>query len=116
MDEVILIHVSLIKKGSNEPITGDEYRVEFYDQDFIKDDFLGESDLDANGHALVPITRKNFVSLDSPLEKYPDIYFKVFKNGKKVYKSAVFQNLHLQEAMDYPTTGGLHFNLGTFVV
>ena len=116
MERIIRLHARLLEKGSSDPLTGEDYRVRFYDNDIIKDDYLGESTLDGFGHAIVPVTRSDFRSADSPLEKYPDIYFTLVKDGKIIYKSPVCKNLHLEEIEDFPASGGLHCDLGTFVV
>lgn len=116
MEDIIQIHVKIQAKSTNEPLTGEEYYVKFYDKDVLKDDFLGESDLDGEGHAIVSIQKSDFRSADSFLEDYPDLYFTLHKNGEVIYKSPVFRNLHIEEAEDFPASGGLHYNLGTFVI
>ncbi len=116
MQEIVRLHAQLLIKGSDLPLTGKEYRVKFYDEDIWEDDYLGESTLDDNGHAILPITQKSFKSKDSPFEENPDIYFTLEKYGQVIYKSKVFKNLDLKEAGDYPVSGGHHIKLGTFLV
>ncbi|MDN3670541.1 hypothetical protein QWY93_14555 [Echinicola jeungdonensis] len=116
MQDIVRIHVKLLIKGSDIPLSGNEYRVKFYDEDILKDDYLGESTLDDNGHAIFPITQKSFKSKDSPFEEKPDIYFTVEKYGQVIYKSKVFENLDLTKAGDYPVSGGHHIKLGTFLI
>lgn len=90
--------------------------MKFYDKDLLKDDFLGSSSLDDNGHAIISISRSDYRSKDSPLEKYPDIYFELYKNKELIYKSIVFKNLHLEEARDFPLSSAKNCNLGTFII
>lgn len=116
MEPIVNIHLHLLKRVNNEPLTGNQYRVKLYDKDFIKDDFLGESDLDKNGHAIVSITSEDFKSIDSFMESYPDIYFVVLENDEIIYKSNVYRNVHAEEADHFPASQGLNFNLGTFVL
>jgi len=116
MEDLIQLHVVLLDKLTNEPLNGGAYKVKFYDQDLLKDDFLGESDLDDLGHAIINVRRSDFRSKDSPLEKYPDIYFEIFKNGVEIYKSKTLKNLHLEEARDFPASEGKHCSLGTFLI
>ncbi|QCK15469.1 C2 domain-containing protein [Mangrovivirga cuniculi] len=116
MDDKLNIRLDLIRKDNKEPLSGDDYRVEFYDEDLIKDDFLGETGLDNFGHASISIYRKKFRSLDSPAEKDPDIFFKVYKSEKEIYKSPVFKNIKVKEVSNYSASGGLDVDLGTFMI
>lgn len=116
MEDIVDIHVRLLKEGSLEPLKGEEYTVKFYDKDPGKDDYLGESAVDDFGHAIISVTESNFRSSEKFGEKYPDLYFRVLKDGDEIFKSPVRNNVHLEEAGDYPTSGGLHFSLGTFTI
>lgn len=116
MEKIVQLHVKLLKKGNNVPLKGEAYKVKFFDKDLIEDDFLGESTLDDFGHAIISVRRSNFRSIDSPLEKYPDIYFTVLKDGQEIFKSPVGKNLHIEESSDFPASGGSHFHLGSFIV
>ncbi len=114
--EDVHLHVKLINVENKEPINGSEYIVKFYDEDLIVDDFLGESFIDDFGHAQITVHEKDFKVGGSALEKFPDIYFKVYKKDKEIYKSEVFKNTHLQEAGDYPASDRIHYDLGTFTI
>ena len=114
MEEIVDIHVKLRHTVSNEPITGDEFQVNFYDKDLLKDDFLGTSTLDDQGHAVVSVTRTDYRSPETPFEKKPDIYFEVHRNGEVLYKSPVSANVDLEERNDFPVSGGKHCDLGTY--
>ena len=117
MEDLVHLHVTLHDGSNDEPVKGEAYKIQFFDKDLLKDDPLGESNVDDFGHAQVTVKRSDFRSLDSPLEKYPDIYFKLLKNGSVVYESHVFKNLHLEDAKHYPASEGiLQFNLGTFLI
>ncbi|MEO9485208.1 MAG: hypothetical protein ABJG47_17245 [Ekhidna sp.] len=113
--EDVHIHVKLIDENK-EPISGGEYVVRFFDEDVVVDDFLGESLIDDFGHAQVIVSEKDFKVGGSALEKYPDIYFKVYKGDEMIYKSKVFKSTHLTEAKDYPASNRLHYDLGIFKV
>jgi len=116
MEELIQIHAVLLDKLTKEPLNGSIFKVRFYDQDLLKDDFLGESDLDDFGHAIITVRRSDFQSKDSPFEKYPDIYFEIIKKELVIYKSKTLKNLHLEEARDFPVSEGKHCSLGTFLI
>lgn len=117
MEEIVNLHVRL-HSGDNggEPLTGPNYKVRFYDRDLMQDDFLGESTLDAQGHAIVSIVKSDYRSGDSPLERYPDVYFRVMENDRVVYKSEVFKDLDVAEASDFAASEGRNLDLGTFII
>ena len=109
------LHVKLITVDK-EPLRSSEYLVRFFDEDLVIDDFLGESHVDDFGHAQIVVSEEDFKVGGSFLEKYPDIYFKVYKGEEEIYKSKVFKDTHLQEAKDYPSTNRPHYDLGTFAI
>ena len=116
MEDIYHLHVNLMKKGTTEPLIGEEYSVRFYDHDIVKDDYLGEAKPDEHGNASVAINKCDFVSSDSPFEQCPDVYFIVEKKGVPVYRSHVFGNLHLDEARNYQVFKGYYYDLGTFEI
>ena len=69
--------------------------VQAFDADFIrKDDCLGFAITDANGYFEINFNSEYFIQRLSTLnfEKKPDIYFKIFKDGK-LLKNTVFKKL-----------------------
>ena len=116
MEEKFNLHVTLLKKGNNRPLTGDEYTVRFYDKDLAEDDFLGEACINDLGKASVSIVPSDFSSLDSPMEKYPDLYFTVNLCGDEIFKSVVFNDQDLRKSGDFESRGGWDFDLGTFII
>ena len=116
MEQIYNIHVHLKKKGSDLPLSGENYKVIFYDQDVLEDDMLGSSPVDVKGHAEIAITKSRFRSKDSPMEKFPDIYFKVLDNESEVYKSPVVKDLQLKKMSDFDISEGTHFSLGMFLI
>jgi hypothetical protein len=61
--------------------------VELWDKDHLDDDYLGQTETDAGGRFSLAFDRSRFQGL-LKLEKYPDVYFKVFKDGQVLYDSA----------------------------
>ncbi len=116
MEEMVHLHVTLINKKTQKPLQGEEYVVKFYDKDLISDDYLGQSDVDDVGHAFIQVTRNNYRSKDSPFEKYPDVYFILYKNNEIIYESPVSKNLKLNEIWSFPASEGFHCDLGKFMV
>ncbi len=116
MESTVRLHIKLLVKGTNKPLTGEEYTVKLYDKDFLKADYLGKSSLDDFGHAIIPVTSSDFSGRVLPVEKYPDIFFTIQNKERIFYKSTTFKNLHLEEAMDFPSSGAIHYDLGTFII
>jgi hypothetical protein len=103
--------------SNGKPLSGDEYAVTLLDEDRYFDDKLGKSTLNANGEAEFLISAVDILSFDSIDERTPDIYFVVRKNGKKVFRSNVFNDVDF-EVKD-PVTGreqSLTRKFGPFVV
>lgn len=116
MDFLINLHLRLMDKSNGQPLTGNNIYVRFMDEDMVEDDFLGEASPNENGEAVVAFTRDDIRSWDSMFEKYPDIYFEVYKDGLRIYKSDVFQDLHVEETDSYPDDDGLSYELGTYLI
>lgn len=116
MQQIVKIHVKLLGKNGAKLLKGKDYKVKFYDKDPLKDDFLGESTINSNGHAIVSITADDYQSKGSPREKFPDIYFVVEKKGERIYKSPTYKNLHIEEVDDFSLSEGLNCDLGTFII
>ena len=111
----IEVRVLLIAKGSDEPVTGDEYIVRLFDKDVFNDDFLGESSLDENGLAKFQITEKHFAGF-AKLDKKPDFYFVVYYNKKEIFKSRVMKNFDLTNMEEFKMKEGELVDLGTFLI
>jgi hypothetical protein len=90
--------------------------VKLFDKDIIDDDFLGQSRIQEDGSVSISFVPSDFSSLDSPGEKYPDLYFTVYKYGKLVYKSTVLKNVDFNRYAISDPLKGLTFDLGTFVI
>jgi len=111
----IEIRVMLIRKGSDEPVTGASYRVRLFDKDIFDDDFIGESPLDDHGCAKFMITEKHFAGF-ALLDEKPDFYFVVYKDSVPVFKSRVMQHFDLRNAEEFHMAEGEIIDLGTFLV
>ena len=101
--------------AEGEPLTGAEYAVKLRDEDPLFDDKLGVSTLNAAGEAEFLFTTADIVSVDSPNERKPDLYFIVTRNGREIFHSQVFDDVDF-DAVD-PVTGrgdGLTRRFGPF--
>lgn len=114
-DMNIEIRVLLIAKGSDEPVTGDAYKVRLFDKEVFDDDFLGESGLSQEGIATFLLGDKHFESFAHPDNK-PDFYFVVYRDGKPIFKSQVMKNLDLSNIEEFKMKEGEVVDLGTFLI
>jgi len=114
--EVFKVSASF-RKENGEPLTGREYAIGLRDEDRFFDDKLGMSSLDANGVAEFLVFAADIVSIDSPGERTPDLYFIVLKNGQEIYRSEVYRNVNFDTVDE--VTGrpqGLTQSFGPFTV
>jgi hypothetical protein len=78
-------------------LTGDDLRVELFDQDPMSDDKLGDVPLDPSGTAVFDFAPEAMRSYDSPLETEPDLYFIVYRGDKEVFRSKVFVDVQFKK-------------------
>lgn len=109
------VQLRLIGRGKDEPIHAKSYSVRLYDKDVFDDDFLGESRPDKDGLVKFVFTEKDFTS-PLGLDKQPDFYFLVFKDGKSVFQSRVMANLDLSDVSTFINNEGNLIDLGTFLI
>ena len=114
-DMQIEVMIRFIAKGSDTPLTGTDYKVKLFDKDFIGEDHLGESGLDANGVAKISFSHRAFGEWNS-LEKYPDFYFTLEKAGTEIFKSELMQNFDLETVEQFKMGEGEVVDLGTYLV
>lgn len=111
----IEVKVRLIRKGDDEPLTGNEYSVRLYDSDIFNDDFFGESAPDEEGVARFLFSQGDF-SKPANLDQKPDFYFVVYKNKDLIFKSKVMSNLDLSDVEEFVMKEGEVIDLGTFLI
>jgi len=111
----IEVNVRLIRKGDDEPLSGNEFKVRLYDKDIFNDDFLGESIPDEDGLARFVFSQKDF-SKPVQLDTKPDFYFVVYKNNLQIFKSKVMSNLDLSDVEEFVMKEGEVIDLGTFLI
>lgn len=111
----ITVEAFFLEKGSGKPLSGD-YTVKMFDKDIFSDDYLGETPLSDKGEASVTFSLDKVISADSPLEKYPDLYFVLFKGTNVIYKSKVLEDLNFDEEGTFDFKEGKKYDLGTFLI
>lgn len=116
LDFLVTIKVRLLNKKTGLPLTGPQYEVKLFDEDIIKDDFLGEAVPDAAGNVSIRFDPKDIKSADSPLEEDPDLYFVILKNREVIYKSNIVPNLKLDKVTAFSFETGRIYDMGTFLI
>ncbi|HSZ24467.1 MAG TPA: hypothetical protein VK766_02050 [Cytophagaceae bacterium] len=114
----IFIHtkIKLIEKGTGIPMTGESISVKLYDKDLLSDDFLGEASPDKEGSVEIKFDLDKIKSADSPLEEFPDLYFKVYKNNHQYFESYVTDNIDTAKEGDFNFSEGKIIDLGTYLI
>ncbi|MCK5059023.1 MAG: hypothetical protein KAT34_20415 [Candidatus Aminicenantes bacterium] len=98
MTQTVKVIAKFVSKKTGEPLTGEKYTVRIYDNDVVSDDFLGEGKLNNEGVVEILTDLGKALSVDSPAEKKPDLYFEVYSEHGVIYQSKVFKNVDfLQE-------------------
>ena len=82
--------------GSGAPISGPGWRARVFDRDILMDDKLGDVRVDDEGKATFLLPVADIKSLDSPGERTPDLYFRLFHNGKEVFRSEVIEDVDFE--------------------
>ena len=88
---------------AGQPLAGKGWTVDVLDRDALIDDCLGSASLDGNGEARILIAVADVMSLDSPGERTPDLYFTLLHDGREVFRSEVVEDVDF-EALD-PVSG-----------
>ena len=78
------------------PLTGKAWVARVFDSDCLADDRLGQSALDDQGRAAFLIPVADIMSLDSPGERMPDLYFRLFLDGAEVFRTQVIEDVDFE--------------------
>ena len=95
--------IATFEDGAGKPLRGVDFVARVFDADPITDDALGRSPLDDSGEASFLISALAARSLDSPLERKPDLYFTLERDGREIFRSEITKDVDF-EALD-PVTG-----------
>lgn len=111
----IEVTARFIAKGTDAPLTGELYKVRLFDKDVFDDDYIGESGLDDNGQVSIKFNQSAFGDLGN-LEKTPDLYFAVLKNGVQIFQSKVMEEVDVNTFGRFKMGEGEVIDLGTYLV
>lgn len=96
MTAAIFKVIASFKRPNGSALTGPQYTVTLMDEDRFFDDKLGASPLDTNGEATFLVFTADIVSIDSPNERTPDIYFVVKNDGREIHRTEVRPNVNFE--------------------
>ena len=109
------VKASFIRKGSDAPLTGEDYEFRLYEKDLMEDDYLGKSALDENGVAKVSFKHGDYMDFLNP-EVNPDLYFALYKGEALIFQSPVMRDLDLEGLEKFKMGEGEVVDLGIFLV
>lgn len=113
---LIQVTAQFIQRESNEPLTGEAFLCRLYDDDLIEDDLLGTATPDAQGKIHYSIDPKYFRDFDNFLEKLPDLFIEIEKDGAVIFKTPVAKNIHINDVGTFSFAKGETLDLGTFLI
>ena len=95
--------IAKFENTEGRPFFGSEYEVKLLDKDRLFDDKLGSTSLSEDGTAEFLFSVTEVLSIDSPGERTPDIYFVITEHGNEVFRSEVFPEVNFDTVN--PVTG-----------
>ncbi len=119
LQELWDIKVHILDKKTKQPIGGESYMLELYDEDKKDVDFLGSGPLNEQGIADIRFNPQdiNQGEEDSILpETKPDIFFVIKKDGKEVYRSTTTYDIDFEKHATFDIEDGKEVFLGTFLI
>lgn len=113
----LTVKIRFIKKGTDTPLTGQQYTVRLYDKDlFSDDDYLGHARLNENGEAHIHFYPTDIVNHDLGFEELPDLYILLFKDDVVHFQTKVWDNVDFSKDAGFSITEGEVVDFGTFLV
>ncbi len=113
----LTVKVKFVQRGTNVPVTGDEYTARLYDKDlFTDDDYLGHAPLDANGEAHIHFFPTDIANHDLGFENLPDLYILLFKDNLVHFQTKVWDNVDFAQVAKLDRREGEVVDFGTFLV
>lgn len=118
MPEIELtVKARFIQKGTDTPLTGEEYTARLYDKDlFTDDDYLGHAPLNENGEAHIHFFPTDIENHDLGFEQLPDLYILLFKGDAVHFQTKVWHNVDFSKLTKLDMNEGEVLDFGTFLV
>jgi hypothetical protein len=90
--ELFKVIATFVDKQGN-PLSGPEFSARLMDRDCLFDDRLGASPLADDGSAEFTFSTAEILSVDSPDERTPDLYFVLCRDGDTVFMSDIYKDV-----------------------
>jgi hypothetical protein len=113
----LTVKVRFIRRGTNDPLTGQEYTVRLYDKDiFSDDDYLGQGKLTEEGEARIHFYPTDITNHDLGFEQLPDLYILLFNEDVVHFQSKVWEDVDFANNSTLVLKEGEVLDFGTFLV
>ena len=104
------VKMKFIKKGTDTPLTGEQYTARLYDREIFQDDeYLGHAQLNERGETTIHFSPTDIKNYHFGFSELPDLYVVHFQS--KVWENVDFEKLGLLDINE-----GEVLNFGTFYV
>lgn len=111
------VKVKFIKKGTDTPLTGQQYTARLYDKELLTDDkYLGKAQLNEFGEAHIHFFPVDLHHYDLGLEELPDLYILLFRGDVVHFQTSVWDNVDFDKLALMDMKEGEVVNLGTYLV
>jgi len=111
------VKVKFIKKGSDAPLTGEQYTARLYDKELFQDDeYLGHAQLNDKGEALIHFSPADIRNYHLGFDELPDLYILLFDGDVVHFQSKVWENVDFEKLALLDINEGEVLNFGTFEV
>ena len=116
-DAEMSVKVRFIKKGSDTPLTGEQYTVRLYDREIFQDDeYLGHAPLNERGEATIHFSPTDIKNYHFGFSELPDLYVLLFDGDVVHFQSKVWENVDFEKMALLDINEGAVLNFGTFEV
>lgn len=118
--QLIKINARFVHAESGAPLTGDAFRVRFYDFDLFRNDRLGEAILSPDGRAEIICSAAHYQGgvlarlFDRLKEKKPDLFVEVVDGDRPVFRSPIQWNIDPLKVNEVTGRVNPTIDLGTF--
>ena len=116
-EEEMTVRVKFLKKGTETPVTGEQYTARLYDKELFQDDeYLGHSALNEKGEALITFSPTDIRNYHLGFAELPDLYVLLFDGDVVHFQSNVWKNVDFEKMALEEINVGKVLNFGTFYV
>ena len=111
------VKMKFIKKGTDTPLTGEQYTVRLYDREIFQDDeYLGHAQLNERGETTIHFSPTDIKNYHFGFSELPDLYVLLFDGDVVHFQSKVWENVDFEKLGLLDINEGEVLNFGTFYV